>query len=201
MPDPIILPILLLTGAGLVGREVIVGGGGPTPPSDGKWTFPVPSWRGYAPTRSQEYRVDNHHGNDLMFRRKIGGADQMWPAGTKNGTARWFCPDSIYACAARDGTLWHVGEGGHGKFVVIDHGSPFATFYTHLSSLLFPTLTRGANSIRVTRGQPLGVIGYSPLDTRKLMHLHFEIWYKGGAGSHVDPWPILATAPLPKEAT
>lgn len=184
-----------------------MGGGGPTPPSDGNWGFPVPSWRGYLPTRSQEYRVGDHHGNDLMYARQIGGADQMWPMGQSGfgdarksyGTARWFCPDGIYACAARDGTLWHVGRGGHGRFVVIDHGAPFATFYTHLSSVLFQDLSKGAGGIRVKRGQRLGVIGYSPLDPDRLMHLHFEIWYRGGSGSHVDPWPILATAPLPPE--
>lgn len=177
-------------------------GGGPTPPSDGLWGFPVPSWRGYAPTRSQEYRVADHHGVDIMFRRKPGGIDSAWPSGViggkSNGTGKWFCPDLVSACAARDGTVWEVGKSGHGLYVVIDHGAPFATFQTHLSSVLFPFLKRGSGAIKVHRGQPLGLIGFSPLDESKLVHLHFEIWYKGGAASHVDPWPILQTAPLPE---
>lgn len=183
-------------------------GGRPTPPSDGRWMFPVPGWRGYAPTVSDTYQAvktsehREHHGVDVMYKRKPGGIDQMWPMGrvgeTSHGTRMFFMPDSVLACAARDGTLWQVGESGHGKFVVIDHGKPFATFYTHLSSVLWPKLDRGAGGIRVKAGQPLGVIGYSPLDAERIMHLHFEVWYQGGAGYHVDPWPLLQTAPLPE---
>jgi hypothetical protein len=176
-----------------------VSGGGPTPPSDGRWGFPVHEWRGYAPTRSQEYRAGDHNGLDIMFRRRPGGADQMWPKGTSGtgdarrsyGTDRWFFPDAIYACAMRDGTVFSTGKGGHGRFLVLDHGKPFATFYTHLSSMI---VTKGE---RVTRGQPLGVIGYSTIDAARLMHLHCEIWYRGGSKSHVDPWPLLERAPLP----
>jgi hypothetical protein len=194
--------LVLLFGAGASSMS----GGGKTPPSDGRWVFPLPAWRGYAPTRSQEYRAPDHHGCDLMYVRKAGGADAMWPSGLRgtgelaasHGNAKFFFPDSVYACAARDGTLWHVGQGGHGRFVVIDHGAPFATFYTHLSSCLFPALQRGAGGIRVKAGQPLGVVGFSSLDAARLMHLHFEVWYKGGSSSHVDPWPLLERAPLPE---
>jgi murein DD-endopeptidase MepM/ murein hydrolase activator NlpD len=157
---------------------------------------------------SQEYRPFDvgatlaHHGNDIMYQRKADGVDQMWPNGFvgsngNHGTPRWFMPDNIPVCAARDGTLWQVGKGGHGIYVVVDHGTPFATFYTHLSSTPFPDLVHGAGSIKVKRGDKLGIVGFSPSDARRLMHLHFEIWYQGGADSHVDPWPILATAPLP----
>lgn len=208
MPDPTITFPLVLFGAGLFGGGVgdAVSGGGPTPPTDGRWMFPLPAWRDYAPTRSQEYRAPldqsrAHHGVDLMYARKPGGADQMWPSGNRGGksygNAKFFCPDGIYACAARDGTLWQVGTGGHGKYVVVDHGRPFATYYTHLSSVLFPELARGAQGIRVKAGQPLGVVGYSPLDASRMMHLHFAIWYRGGASHHIDPWPLLERAPLP----
>jgi murein DD-endopeptidase MepM/ murein hydrolase activator NlpD len=199
--DPVTIGALVLLGLGLSGRDgSIMNGGGPTPPSDGKWGFPVHAWRGYAPTRTQEYKGSVHPGNDIMFRR-TGGADAMYPNGIIGGRAHgkgpWFFPDSVYACAARDGTLWQVGEGPTGKFVVIDHGAPFATFYVHLSSLLFPALRNGAGAIKVVKGQPLGVIGFSPRDAAKLMHLHFEVWYRGNSSSHVDPWPLLERAPLP----
>jgi len=204
--DPI-LPGLILAGIVLPGRGASVSGGGPTPPSDGRWTFPIPAWRGYAPTVSDGYSATatsghrEHHGCDLMYHRKPGGADQMWPRGIVNGKANgspnYFMPDGVHACAARDGTLWSVSKTGHGLAVVIDHGAPFATFYTHLSSVLFPFVERGAQAIKVKAGQPLGVVGYSPLDAERLMHLHFEVWYKGGSSAHVDPWPLLERAPLP----
>ncbi len=163
------------------------------------------AWRGYAPTRSDTYSPEEtsshreHHGLDLMYRRKPGGPDAMFPAGTPNGSQLFFCPDSRPACAARDGMIWQIQKTGHGIAVVIDHGKPFATFYTHLSSVNFPWTERGAGGIRVKAGQPLGVIGFSPLDGERLIHLHFEVWYKGGSGSHVDPWPLLERAPLPPE--
>jgi murein DD-endopeptidase MepM/ murein hydrolase activator NlpD len=205
--DPVVtLPMVLAAGA-LFEGEVMTIGGGPTPPSDGRWVFPMPAWRGYAPTRSQEYRAPDHHGVDIMYRRRAGGEDAMWPSGVRgtgelarnNGTARWFVPDSINVCAARDGSLWHVGRGSRGWFVVLDHGAPWATFYTHLSSLAEGILEtqRGRAGIKVKAGQPLGVCGGDPSDRRKLMHLHFEIWYRGGAAKHIDPWPLLERAPLP----
>jgi hypothetical protein len=194
----------------LVGAVATTGDGvrRPTPPTDGKWVFPCPAWRGYAPTQSDNYSPTKtgthreHHGSDIMYRRKAGGADQMWTSGLvngkSNGSKNYFMPDGVYACAAREGTLWQVTKTGNGLAIVIDHGKPFATFYTHLSSVLFPFLDRGAGGIRVKAGQPIGVIGFSPNDAAKLMHLHFEIWYQGGSANHVDPWPLLASAPLPE---
>lgn len=210
MPEPFTLAAGFLLLA-LPGRDD-VSGGGPTPPSDGNWGFPMEAWRGYLPTRSDDYHAvktaahREHHGCDLMYRRKPGGPDAAYPKGITGtgalarayGTRDYFVPDNAYACAARDGTLWQVGQGGHGKYVVIDHGKPFATFYQHLSSVLFSPLNNGAGGIKVKRGDRLGVIGYSPLDGERLMHLHFEVWYQGGARSHVDPWPLLATAPIPR---
>ncbi|MCX5744591.1 MAG: hypothetical protein NT062_19040, partial [Proteobacteria bacterium] len=46
-------------------------------------------------------------------------------------------------------------------------------------------------------GQPIGVIGASPLDGEHLKHLHFELWL-GGPNDRVDPsvvmrgWPVVA---------
>jgi len=132
-----------------------------------------------------------------MWRSGIVGVGEL---AKSYGNSTFFFPDNVYTCAARDGTLWAVGDGKHGKFVVIDHGRPFATYYTHLSSVEFPPLQRGAGAIRVSAGQRLGVTGFSPFDAAKLMHLHFEVWYRGGSGSHIDPWPLLARAPLPNQS-
>lgn len=201
MPD-IILASIMLGGLVLPGRENAMKGGGPTPASDGRWLFPCAAWNGYKPTVSDTYSAvetakhREHHGVDVMFARKAGGIDSRFAAGTPNASRGYFMPGLVYARAARDGVVWQVAKTGHGLAIVLDHGKPFATFYQHLSSVLFPI---GAKGNRVVAGQPLGIIGYSPLDAQKLMHLHFEIWFNGGASSHVDPWPILATAPLPED--
>lgn len=173
--------------------------------------FPVPAWRDYLPTRSQEYRAPDHHGVDIMYRRKPGGPDTMWPSGITrmNGAAksygsasgRWFMPDAIAACAVADGTIWECTRSPRGIQIVIDHGKPFASYYQHLSSVQFPLgITKGAQSIKVKAGQPLGIVGYDPsgLDRQYLMHLHFEIWYRGNGTAHVDPWPLIERAPLPE---
>ena len=71
-----------------------------------------------------------------------------------------------------------------GGAVVIDHGpQPYATFYQHLAEI-FDWVKKGAP---VNAGQPIGIAGYSQLDSAQIRHLHFELWV-GGAGDHaVDP--------------
>jgi hypothetical protein len=201
--------VIVAAKAALVaGGALLAGGSGVVVPNDGKWTFPLHAWRGYAPTRSQEYRAPDHHGCDLMYHRRAGGADSMWPSGLTRmngieksyGTKNFFIPDRVFACAARDGTIWECTKSPRGLQIVVDHGRPFATYYQHLSSVLFPLgITKGAQGIAVRAGQPLGVIGFDPsgLDHQKLMHLHFEVWFQGGANNHVDPWPLIERAPLP----
>jgi hypothetical protein len=171
--------------------------------------FPMHEWRGYLPTRTQEYRAADHHGVDLMYRRKVGGPDSMWPIGLTrmNGTpksygdakGKFFVPDMVCACAVRDGTIWSCMRTDRGIAITLDHGRPFASFYTHLSSVRFP-LGSAARGIKVKAGDPLGLVGYDPSgrDRQYLMHLHFEIWYKGNGTAHVDPWPLIERAPLPE---
>lgn len=162
--------------------------------------FPVGQWRGYLPTRSQEYRAPDHHGCDIMFPRRNGGEDLVYPAGSVNGSKNFFMPDKQLCYAVKDGYIWSSGSGPTGLIVVIDHGKPFATCYIHMDSLLIPSgISNGQGHVQVRAGQPIGTIGYSPRDAAKLKHLHFECWYKGGAESHIDPWPLIEHAPLPAQ--
>jgi hypothetical protein len=92
-----------------------------------------------------------------------------------------------------------------GWAVLIDHGKRghylISTFYTHLDRLLVKETDRAASKQRVTAGQPIGVIGFSPLDPEKIKHLHFELRL-GGASGRIDPapalrgWPVLAAPEL-----
>ena len=46
---------------------------------------------------------------------------------------------------------------------------------------------------RVRAGQPIGIIGADPLDGEGLMHLHFELWFRGAHEAAIDPESLMAT--------
>ena len=37
------------------------------------------------------------------------------------------------------------------------------------------------------------IVGADPLDGEGLMHLHFELWYRGAREAAIDPAPLMAT--------
>jgi len=164
------------------------------------WHWPVPvvdgrrpvisdgadSWR----TAADGSRVP-HGGVDIMFRRasRDDFADE-YPPGTPNGSRHYYVPDGVFALAAARGAVWSAGWTPKGYAIVLDHGKPWATFYAHLSRVFVGETSRARSGQLVEAGQPLGVIGYSPLDGQRLMHLHFELW-RGGPSARVDPAPHM----------
>ena len=91
------------------------------------------------------------------------------------------------AIAASDGVIWSAMNTPHGYAVVIDHTPrKVATFYTHMEKLFVPETAPAKKGSSVRAGQPLGVIGASPLDGEHLKHLHFEVWL-GGPNDRIDP--------------
>lgn len=77
----------------------------------------------------------------------------------KNGTK---------VCATADGTVTRVGYGDFaGRYVLIDHGYGFSTFYAHLSRA---HVQQGEN---VKRYQEIGTMGESGRATGP--HLHYEV--------------------------
>jgi len=169
------------------------------------WVNPVASWRGYRPVVSDTYSAvktpthREHHGVDVMFRRTSPADQPQFPAGTPAGSPHYFMPEGVQVLAAADGTLWSSKVTPGGISIVIDHGKPWATYYQHLSKALVPIGISGAHlGIKIARGQPIGIVGGSPLDGEHLRHLHFEMWRGGGADAHVDPqlegfdsWPLF----------
>jgi hypothetical protein len=160
----------------------------------GQWVWPVPIWQGRRPVRSDGFGSPrpggaSHEGVDIMFARTP--MDTLRP-GTPNGSASHVMPDDMVALAAADGSVWSAGWTPRGFSVVIDHAplAPVATYYTHLASLLVSPTTRGMSSQRVHAGQPLGTIGFDPLDLARLKHLHFALWRGGPAGA-IDPAPAM----------
>jgi murein DD-endopeptidase MepM/ murein hydrolase activator NlpD len=156
----------------------------------GRWVWPVGIWQGRKPVISSGWgtpRGDKtHEGVDVMFRRL---PSDPYAVGSPNGSKGFVFPDGVMGLAASDGVVWSAGWTSRGFTVVLDHGS-MATYYTHLETLLLTPTARGKSGQRVTAGQPLGVVGYDPMDGRKLKHMHFALW-RGGPRDAVDPASLM----------
>lgn len=132
--------------------------------------------------------VPRHGGVDLMFARV---PSDSFKAGTPNGSKLFVMPDGLPALAASEGVVASAMKTPHGFAVVIDHAPrKVATFYTHLEKLLVAPAAPGKSNERVRAGQPIGVIGASPLDAEHLKHLHFEVWL-GGPSDRIDPAALM----------
>ncbi len=159
----------------------------------GRWVWPVPRWNGRAPVISDGFDsprpgLPRHGGVDVMFERVPADTFRV---GSPNGTRNYVMPDGVVAIAASDGAVWSAGSGPNGSEVVLDHTpTKAATFYAHLERLFVQPTTSGKSGERVRAGQPIGVIGASPLDGEHLKHLHFELWL-GGPSDRVDPAPLM----------
>jgi hypothetical protein len=162
-------------------------------PLSGRWVWPVPRWSGRAPMISDDFDsprpgVPRHGGVDIMFARL---PSDPFKAGTTNASKLFVMPDGLPAVAASDGVVRSAMQTPHGFAVVIDHApNKVATFYTHLEKLLVSPAAPGRSSERVRAGQPIGIIGASPLDAEHLKHLHFEVWL-GGPKDRIDPAPLM----------
>lgn len=167
---------------------------GATPPPS-SWIFPVPSLGARVPEiadgwGSPRHDADGtrrlHLGADIMFRRRTR-ADLVdaYPPGTPHGTAGYFMPDDVPALAAGVGVVSYARTTARGGTVTVRHPEGWTTYYTHLSAL---SVSVGQ---LVAAGQPVGVIGGDPLDRRRLMHLHFELWRDHTRRGVTDPAPYL----------
>ncbi len=166
----------------------------PTTSLPGRWVWPVVSWNGRRPVISDGVGSSRpggrtHRGVDIMYLRQA--ADPFRP-GTPNGAAGHVMPDDTVAVAASDGVIWSAQRTSRGFAVVIDHGPrKVATFYAHLERLLVTPTTRAAAGQRVRAGEPIGIVGFDPLDGQRLKHLHFEVWL-GGPSDAVDPQVLMS---------
>lgn len=178
------------------------------------WMWPVPTLRTkdgslYAAVISDgvgsprgEGRI--HNGVDIMFRRKSKGDRPEFKPGTSDGTPNYFAPQ-VTIHAAKDGVIWSASKTPRGWSVVIDHGKPFASYYTHLVALAIPEHRAGKNVItgkptRVKAGDVIGLMGFDPMDKQKLRHLHFAVWHGGTDTAAVDPEEAMRTWPRPPRA-
>jgi len=80
-----------------------------------------------------------------------------------------------------NGIVVYVGQTkGNGKFVIIEHGYGYTTFYAHLKRYVVRV------GQRVKRGQIIGYVGHTGLATGS--HVHYEVWYHK---KRVNPYPYL----------
>ncbi len=172
----------------------------------GRWVWPLPRWQGRVPVISDGWGsprdggARRHKGADLMYRRGfLGDLIALFPP-TSPHSLWHFVPDRTVALAAADATIWSATRTPRGYSVVLSHGKPWATYYTHLDSLFVPETTRGAGGHRVVAGQPLGIVGADPTNPA-IRHLHFEIWKGGDHNAAIDPAPILRRLPVVDQAT
>ncbi len=85
--------------------------------------------------------------------------------------------------AAAAGVVRYAGwHGGHGQYVMIQHGGGMATAYGHMSRIV---ARAGAP---VAQGQLIGYVGSTGLSTGP--HLHYEVWRNGVA---VNPASVRFT--------
>ncbi len=169
---------------------------GPPPSPPGRWVWPVQMFEGRAPVVSSGGTHGRHLGVDIMFRRaRAGELVDRYPPGSPNGAAWHFMPDDVLVLAAGDGRVWSAGLTPRGHAVVLDHGKPWATYYTHMEMLFVEPTKHAASGERVIAGQPIGIVGADPEDSERLKHLHHEIWYGGGRERAIDPEPLLRRWP------
>jgi murein DD-endopeptidase MepM/ murein hydrolase activator NlpD len=141
-----------------------------------------------------------HKGLDIMYRRRAADkvTNAKFPPNVRqadgfSSTKGFFAPPSTPILAARAGTVWsvHLRDDGGGISVVLDHGKPWATYYTHLKTTKLAPHQSGRR-LDVPLGQPqevaagdvIGTMGGNESDSERVRHLHFETWYEGSGSEH-----------------
>lgn len=186
---------LLVVGAATLGRKSVPWG----PPTSWVWPVPDATINGviYPAVISDGWGTDRpdgkiHRGVDVMYRRRTPRDLSEYPNRTPEGTQMHVAPPHAPILAARDGVIWSVAKTPRGWTIVISHGKPFATYYTHLESAAFPVHKDGVSvatgkPTKVRAGDYLGPMGWDPLDKSRTRHLHFAVWVGGAEESAVDP--------------
>ena len=198
--DEVVLVVGLLAIAALSRRAVPWGN-----PSEWVWPIPDATIGGvhYPAVIGGEFgdarpNGETHRGVDVLYRRR-SPKDLLsrYPDRTSSGSKMHIAPEGTPIIAARDGVVWSVKRTSRGWSIVISHGKPFATYYTHLESCAFPQHASGLNvatgkATRVQAGDYLGPMGWDPMDKSRLRHLHFAVWVDGTDAQAVDPQAVMS---------
>jgi murein DD-endopeptidase MepM/ murein hydrolase activator NlpD len=128
---------------------------------------------GFHPKGSKERNGVGHRGTDWMYRRRLPSLTRA-AMGHPWGSRWHFMVPGIPALAVLPGRVYRAGRLSTGWHVILDHGHEHGTGYHHMLHLL-PEIEAGAH---VEAGQPLGIIGGSPVGFG-LAHLHLDCAIKG----------------------
>ncbi len=177
------------------------------------WMWPVPTLRTKDGATYEAVISDGvgtprgelvHRGVDIMYRRRSLSDRPEYKPGTPDGTKMFFAPRSVIPIvAAKDGVIWSASKTPRGWSVVIDHGKPFASYYTHMVALSVAPHANGKNTLTgkptpIKAGTVIGLMGSDPMDSAKLVHLHFSVAHSGVPESAaVDPADAMKTWPRP----
>jgi len=115
----------------------------------------------------------------LKTRRPHNGTDYGAPTGTPVRATG----DAKVVVAGRNG--------GHGKYVKLDHSGPYTTSYSHLSRI---AVKKGE---RVEQGEVIGYVGSTGMSTGPHLHYEFHVNGKPVNSQTVD---LPQTEPLPSAA-
>jgi murein DD-endopeptidase MepM/ murein hydrolase activator NlpD len=148
-----------------------------------EWIWPIPMYMDNEPVVSDGYgrgkRVDQatgkakgHYGVDIMHSRRKDARD-VGAIGTKN----FVTYPGEEALVVGPGMVQEVSQSQTGHFVRINHrvgaeGKSILSVYRHLINVR-PTIIQGQ---LVKTGDPIGLLGDSPIDGHDPIHLHFELW-------------------------
>jgi len=121
--------------------------------------------------------ISSRYGDDVLKHKyRIHKGIDIVPTGDR--TVFPLCPGTIVDCGF---------DPVYGKYILIDHGGGFETFYSHFEIIYWQDVTRKAViGERVTPADRIGKAG----ETGKVtgMHLHFEIRYNGNT---INPEPFF----------
>jgi len=133
-----------------------------------------------------------HYGSDFVFRRLPSEPQSKLPFTSRSFAA----PAGTPILATSAGTVEAAYTAGQGGQVIIDHGSNYRTFYSHLARV---DVKKGQ---KVKTGQQLGIMGDSPAVKGDIRHLHFEVWRgRGSARVKLDPGKFTSGAKMLKRSS
>jgi murein DD-endopeptidase MepM/ murein hydrolase activator NlpD len=201
--DDQITKLALLGATGALAGALYAASRTPAPPDapstarvspDGLHVVPVPMFGTYSPTISNEWNPTRGHlGVDFMYaRRDRADLASAYPPGSINGDRNFFMPDGIAALAVAAGALRFADWTARGWTTIVDHDDETSTYYTHLERLSVSRTTPSSSHLRVVAGQPIGIIGFDPVDAARLKHLHFELWLGRTRDRATNPAPYVA---------
>lgn len=125
-----------------------------------------------------------HEGVDLFYPRLLRAERP-----SDGGSRAFYTPPGTPVLAVADGRVWSARRTSRGWRVVIDHGRPWSSVYTHLERLDIPEVdAANRNTVEVRAGQQLGTAGADPQDAQGLRHLHFELHRDG---KWIDPRDMM----------